>query len=306
VSPENILRLARTLLNQRISIPEQSLGTVRIEHEIRPAGSTIAVTNFREAMFAGLPMLDLELKKDLIIHHLISEEYGDWMSDQPCELIQMHRDLACHARGRVLIGGLGLGILPRMLQETDRTDSITVVERDPDVVKLIGPYLNGRVTVINADIFEYVKTIKKRQYDCALLDTWQSTGEWPWQTEVVPLRRALRPLCRKVYCWAEATMIGQVAKGLMVAADIKSEQLKSQGTCHYYAFRRALIDESLRDESNGIDRSDLMARISSEMKNMKDDVLKMFMRSFVFDVGSPTWERTFGKYWDEALEKEKV
>jgi spermidine synthase len=117
----------------------------------------------------------------------------------------MHRDLARYAHGNVLIGGLGLGILPRMLMNRKNVKSITVVESNPDVIGLVRSYVyrdftdRSRINIIQADIHDYVRDLKPDVYDSALLDTWQDTGEWVWQTEVVPLKRTIAGKIPRIY-----------------------------------------------------------------------------------------------------------
>jgi hypothetical protein len=75
--------------------------------------------------------------------------------------------------------------------------------------------------------------------------------------------------------------------------------LRKHSTCHYYAFRKACIDEGFRSEA-GTDYNDMTAIIEAEVRNQQDDSLKLFAHSFLINPGLPIWEKTFGRYWDEA------
>lgn len=59
------------------------------------------------------------------------------------------------ARGRVLINGLGLGWLPLALSLKPEVTSVTVIERETDVIHLVAPHLPKSVIVINADAYTY-------------------------------------------------------------------------------------------------------------------------------------------------------
>lgn len=92
------------------------------------------------------------------------------MSNTPAE-IEDHRIFINKAFGKVLIGGLGLGMVLKCLLEKDIITKVTVVEKSADVIKLVAPtYIcDPRVEIIHADIFEYKPT---ERYDCAWFDIW--------------------------------------------------------------------------------------------------------------------------------------
>lgn len=78
------------------------------------------------------------------------------MSDTPAEVRALKP--AAHAferyGGRVLINGLGLGLVVKVALMAPAVEHVDVVEIDPDVIRLVAPhYGNGRVTVYEADAF---------------------------------------------------------------------------------------------------------------------------------------------------------
>lgn len=60
------------------------------------------------------------------------------MSDTPHE-IRDHFGFILRAKGRVLIHGLGLGMCLAAVLKKDEVTSVTVIEKSPDVIKLVGP-----------------------------------------------------------------------------------------------------------------------------------------------------------------------
>lgn len=74
------------------------------------------------------------------------------------------------ARGHVLVGGLGLGmILPPMLAK-DTVETVTVVEANPLVHRLVAPhYDHPKLSVILADVFTWEPD---RRFDFAWFDIW--------------------------------------------------------------------------------------------------------------------------------------
>jgi 16S rRNA A1518/A1519 N6-dimethyltransferase RsmA/KsgA/DIM1 with predicted DNA glycosylase/AP lyase activity len=94
------------------------------------------------------------------------------MSNTPDE-IRDFMSFVIHAKGSVLINGLGLGVLLQALLNKPEVCDITVIEKSEDVIKLVSPtYLtDSRVTIINADAFEY-KPPKNKRYDAVWHDIW--------------------------------------------------------------------------------------------------------------------------------------
>lgn len=114
------------------------------------------------------------------------------MSNTPAE-ISDHRSFIDKASGKVLIGGLGLGMVVKYLLEKSSITKITVVEKSSDVIKLVAPayQCDPRVEIINADIFEFRPSEK---YDCAWFDIWDDISgiEYP------EMKRLHRKYCRCV------------------------------------------------------------------------------------------------------------
>lgn len=93
------------------------------------------------------------------------------MSNTPAE-VNDHLPFIKKANGKVLIAGLGLGmVITELLKKPDVT-KIVVVEKSTDVISLVSPsYTDKRVQIVNADIFEYKPT---EHFDFAWFDIWES------------------------------------------------------------------------------------------------------------------------------------
>ncbi len=101
------------------------------------------------------------------------------MSNTPAEIAD-HRKFIREASGKVLVGGLGLGMVLKYLLDKKSVTKVTVVEKSSDVIKLVASSYTDdpRVEIVNADIFEYKPT---ERYDCAWFDIWDdiSGDEYP-------------------------------------------------------------------------------------------------------------------------------
>jgi spermidine synthase len=98
------------------------------------------------------------------------------MSDTPDE-IRDHLPAIRKASGRCLVAGLGLGMVALAMLRKPEVEKVTVLEVDPDVVRLVGPTLEDefgdRVEVVLADVFEW-KPPKGEVYDVAWFDVWDN------------------------------------------------------------------------------------------------------------------------------------
>lgn len=77
------------------------------------------------------------------------------------------------AKGKVLIAGLGIGMLLHPIVAKEEVESVTVVEKEADVIELISPTLpkSPKLQTIHADIFEW-KPPANAKYDCIYFDIW--------------------------------------------------------------------------------------------------------------------------------------
>jgi len=93
------------------------------------------------------------------------------MSNTPVEISDFQRFVR-RATGSVLVNGLGLGVLLKALLGKEEITDITVVEKSEDVIRLVAPYYSDdRLTIINADSFEY-KPEKGKRYNAVWHDIW--------------------------------------------------------------------------------------------------------------------------------------
>ncbi len=94
------------------------------------------------------------------------------MSDTQMER-RTNSEFCMHAHGDVLIGGLGIGMIILAIQDNPSVRSITVLEKNQDVIDLIAPQLplNSKVTIICADVFDW-KPPRGVRYDCIYMDIW--------------------------------------------------------------------------------------------------------------------------------------
>lgn len=206
-------------------------GDFEIKEIVHPAGTTLETSNLRTALFGGQPQQKITYEEETTWHSL-REDGGIWMTDLPIEQAQ-HLECLDNMRGRVLIGGLGLGLAVTLLQDT--ADEIVVIEKSLDVINLVGPSLPGWVEVINADLMTWKEEWRRTdelEFDNAFFDIWQSDGERTFHTVVKPLRQLYDNVADNIVCWNEDVMRGQLSLNLsqrLAYMDIPKDDAKRVG-----------------------------------------------------------------------------
>ncbi len=127
------------------------------------------------------------------------------MSDTPDEL-RDHNQAVRLAQGRVLIAGLGLGIVLNAMLQKANVEHVTVIEIDRDVISLVWPAFDTtRATILEADIFTW-KPPRGQIFDVAWFDVWPNLrSDYPAQMTRLK-RRFARRVNRWKGCWCEEEM----------------------------------------------------------------------------------------------------
>ena len=203
-----------TAMRMRPATPEGTSGKISIVATLEPAGKSLTVVSFRNAIFMGQQATNMTFQEPLIYRALKSEKHGTWMTDSCQEVYQCRDAIEALPNGAsLLVGGLGLGVYTELALRMANPRRVVTVEREPDVIKLVAPFVgirDSRSEVEQEDIYKFAAKLGRGDFDFAMLDTWQSTGEYCWAHEVVPLRRLARPKIRTVWCWNEEEMWGQI------------------------------------------------------------------------------------------------
>ena len=100
--------------------------------------------------------------------------YETLMGLTPSEMFTLRPGLR-KARGRVLVGGLGLGWFARRVLERKQVKHVTVVELSPEMARLFGGPLRERfgerLEVVVGDVYAHAKR-RLRKFDSILIDIW--------------------------------------------------------------------------------------------------------------------------------------
>ena len=207
------------LIKSPINLPEGTSGKFSIVHG---KGDKFDVVSSRESFLTGKKSSVVIFDEPIKVHKL-TDQNGVWMTDVPIEVRQM-RDAVKQLRpeGKVLVGGLGLGVVTTLLVNHPRVDKVVTIEKSVDVVALAtrGQFVGE---VIVADIYEWLATLPVWDFDCAFFDTWRGSNEGEWWYSVFPLRRIIanRFGKQRYQCWSEDIMLGQVMRKLTFADGVQ-------------------------------------------------------------------------------------
>lgn len=96
------------------------------------------------------------------------------MSNTPMELLT-NQPIIRAAKGRVLINGLGLGMVLVAILKKKSVKEVRVIEKSEDVIKIVGPAFTAdpRVQIIQGDAFKYDLN-PGESFDCVWHDIWDA------------------------------------------------------------------------------------------------------------------------------------
>lgn len=213
-----------------LNIPEGKSGPVEVRHLHHPAGTEQSTATMRSALLGGQKAETVRFKEATRWHELSEDGHGVWMTDLVIEQRQTD-ELIRHARGHVLVGGLGLGYAVVALAARPQVTAITVVERSMDIINLVWPATcdtvaklrpDVRLYIVQSDLFTYLTdqhaiTPRPRRppFASGLFDIWQMDGETIFHNTVAPLRRLAHGVVKRLVCWNEDVMRGQLYQSLV-------------------------------------------------------------------------------------------
>ena len=154
--------------------PEKQIGSARIVHGFYNYGlfHNYGVRGYKFfEVTKQIPVTSLEIREDKD-----KRVWWTWMVDDPPHWWSM-QDYARNSIGRVLVAGLGLGLVTHELLDNSDIDSITVIERNKDVIDLISPLLPKaegiKLQIINKDFYDFIHE-SEEDFDRIIVDLWTS------------------------------------------------------------------------------------------------------------------------------------
>ena len=133
----------------------------------------------------------------------LTEGNNVWMSLNPNEIETM-KPFINKAKGHVLVLGLGMGYVPFMMALKPEVKSITIIEKDPEIIGLFNSLIypnfknKEKIKIIEDDAINYTRNNNK--FDYIFADLWHSPEDG------LSLFVQLKRINKSIDCWLEVSM----------------------------------------------------------------------------------------------------
>lgn len=164
----------------------------------------------------------------------VLEDGVEWMTVTPNEIETMKEPIR-EAFGSVLTLGLGLGYYAFMVSEKEEVTSVTVVEKDADVIALFRELIlpqfphKEKISIVHDDAFAYLKNgAKKEGFDYIFADLWHD------QSDGLDLYLRLRKLEKefphtRFSYWIEPTLLSSLRHMVYAKLTEKNSAIRLEG-----------------------------------------------------------------------------
>lgn len=147
------------------------------------------------------------------------KETGECVMEDTLIELNRHMQFMLAAHGNVLITGLGLGCVVRGCLANHHVDHVTVIERCPDILKLVAPHMDTgpRLTIVPGDAVEWCEGFARNtetKFDCAWHDVWSDPDQNEPELQRTHLRllMAMRELVPLQGAWNFPRMFRRVMR----------------------------------------------------------------------------------------------
>lgn len=172
-----------------------------------------------------------------------------WMLITPHEINTM-KDAVNKAYGNVITFGLGLGYFAYMCSIKDNVKSVTIIEKDKNIIELFNKHIlpqfkhKDKIIIIESDAIEYLKR-KSFDYDYAFVDLWRDIDDG-LPLYVLTNKLALRHSKTTFDYWIEDSMIAVLKRCLIniIYNNIYNEEIFDD---NYYYYLLSKFNDTLKD-----------------------------------------------------------
>ena len=154
-----------TMKQWQVNIPEGTSGAWTIQ-KFTVSATDAKFESMRAAFNGGRGVPEGSYTRLTYRDNVIMSDTPDEMRDHLTAIYEAHR-----RGGNILVNGLGLGMVAQAMLEKNNVETVTVIELSSDVISLVAPHLDKRITVINADAYTWTPP-KGAKYTVAWHDIW--------------------------------------------------------------------------------------------------------------------------------------
>ncbi len=143
-----------------------------------------------------------------------------WMSITPHEINTMKAPIL-EAKGKVITFGLGLGYYPFSVSLKKEVESVTIVEKDKNCIELFNKFIlpqfefKSKINIIEADAYEFAKTMKDGSYSYSFVDIWRLPFDGLFSyLRFVPYFASFKKT--KTSYWIEKSILSLLRRALLI------------------------------------------------------------------------------------------
>ena len=215
---------------KNIKIPEIKEGNFKLFYNTYEEYEFFTCTFFRDEP-TNLFLPTVAYIDDKFYFPTIAEKDEVWMAITPTEIITMQKEIN-KAHGKVLTLGCGLGYFAYMAAIKDNVESVTIVEKSPEVISLFKKYilpqfgkLKDKVSIIESDAIEYMQSLEDGVYDYCFADIWKSNMDIEPYLKLKPLEKKFNKM--EITYWVEYNLVASnIQSMLLVLMSDNFEQQK--------------------------------------------------------------------------------
>ena len=167
----------------------------------------------------------------------LTEGNNVWMSLNPNEIETMKPYIA-KAKGDVLVLGLGMGYVSYMISLKEEVKSITIIEKDKEIIELFKKALlplfpnKNKIKIIEDDAIRYLNK-KEATYDYIFADLWHDPEDG------LSLFVALKKINQNIDCWLEVSMYALLRRCMITLLEENLNGAKDED----YKFAKTYTDK---------------------------------------------------------------
>lgn len=205
ISKLNVKEYISNPYYKNIKVKEEKIGNWEFKYKkYKPYEAFIYDDLIVKSNFVEIPRVGYFEKE--FEYLTVLENNNEWMLITPNEINTM-QPVIDNVSGNIVAFGLGLGYFAYMSSIKDSVKSVTIVERDRDVIKMFEEFIlpqfefKDKINIVNSDAFEFAKSMTG--YDCAFVDLWHDVSDG---VEIYLKMKDLEKNNIKYYYWIEESL----------------------------------------------------------------------------------------------------
>lgn len=180
----------------------------------------------------------------------LTEGNNVWMSLNPNEIETMKPYIA-KGKGNVLVLGLGMGYVPFMLSNKDDVKSITIIEKDKEIISLFNSLIypafthKEKIKIIEGDAVKYLQNSeKKSSFDYIFADLWHDSEDG------LPLFVSLKKINPNVDCWLEVSLFALLRRCMITLLEEQLSDYQEDAYQHARNYTDKVINKYFHKTKN--------------------------------------------------------